>query len=234
MKAWQSAATVLALLALAALFGWFLYGWTPSAETSPLARRYLEQGPGDLRCANVVTSVVVTFRGLDTLGEVTVLFSAALAAGLVLRRRPGEPTAPAADAAPSPLVRTALPLLVPVIVLLGFYIMANGHLSPGGGFQGGAVLASAFLALYLAEMKVPVGDSALKWMESGSGFFYLLVGLAGVAAGAAFLDAAILPLGRLGHLFSAGSIPVVYVLIGLKVGSELAALTEQFKGDGHE
>jgi multicomponent Na+:H+ antiporter subunit B len=234
MKTRQSIATVLVLLALAGLFGGFLLAWTPRAETPPLARQYLTQGPGELRCANVVTSIVVAFRGLDTLGEVTVLFCAALAVGVVLRRRPGEAARPAgAEPAPSPLVRAALPLLVPMIVLLGVYIMANGHLSPGGGFQGGAVLASAFLAIYLAGLAAPAGDSALKLLESGSGFLYLLTGLAGIALGAAFLDATILPLGRLGRLFSAGTIPVIYVLIGLKVGGELAALTAQFKGEDH-
>ena len=232
MRLLRSIGTVLVLLVLAGLFGLLLNHWHPRAETSALAQDYLATGPDVLHCANVVTSVVVSFRGLDTLGEVTVLFSAALSIGLILRRR--KTRAPAPDSAPSqsasPLLRIALLGLCPIIFLFGFYIMINGHLSPGGGFQGGAILASGFLAVYLADMVAPVGESLLKGLESGSGFFYLLIGVAGVALGAGFLDATILPLGSLGNLFSAGCIPLVYTLIGLKVGSELTVITERFKG----
>jgi len=232
MKAFRSISLVVVLLALAGLFGLLLNQWHPHAQTSALAQDYLTQGPGDLHCANAVTSVVVTFRGLDTLGEVTVLFSAALAAGLILRRRKTRAPVPTpSEQSASPLLQIALLGLCPVIFLLGFYIIANGHLSPGGGFQGGAVLASGFLAIYLADLVAPVGEPLLKSLEAGSGFFYLLTGVAGIALGLGFLDATILPLGTLGQICSAGSIPLVYTLIGLKVGSELTAITERFKGD---
>ncbi len=235
MKALRSILTVGFLLLLAGVFGRVMKDWQPAEHTSTLAQSYLARSTEDLHCANVVTSVVVTFRGLDTLGEVTVLFSSALAAGLVLgyRRRAGSGVTSALLSV-SPLLRIALLGLCPVIFLMGFYIMANGHLSPGGGFQGGAVLASGFLAIYLADLAAPIGDGFLKGLEAGSGLLYLLIGLAGIAMGLGFLNASILPLGRLGALVSAGSIPVIYVLIGLKVGSELTAIAEAFKGHGHE
>jgi multicomponent Na+:H+ antiporter subunit B len=67
----------------------------------------------------------------------------------------------------------------------------------------------------------------MSWLESLSGFGFVVVGLVGLAVAGSFLaNRGVVPLGTWNRLFSAGLIPVIYVLVGLKVGSELAALLD--------
>jgi multicomponent Na+:H+ antiporter subunit B len=158
------------------------------------------------------------------LGEVTVLFLSATIVGLVLAlgRRRGQ--APAVLAPVGELLTTGSRLLTPLILLLGAYVFVNGHLTPGGGFQGGAILASGVLLLLLADPLRHFSHGLISAVESIVGVFYVAIGLAGLVWAGGFLDNRILPLGDLGALFSAGAIPVIYSLIGLKVGAEFASM----------
>lgn len=186
-----------------------------------VAERYVSKGPSELGAANLVTAVVVTYRGLDTLGEVTVLFIAATGVGLMLKRREDHDEFSEKRPA-SELVQTGSLFLVSLIFLLGIYIFVNGHLTPGGGFQGGAVIASGVLLLLLANPYKELRHNLLNIIESISGFVYVGVGTLGLLFAAGFLDNRILSPGTLGNLFSAGAIPIIYVCIGMKVGSELS------------
>jgi multicomponent Na+:H+ antiporter subunit B len=115
-------------------------------------------------------------------------------------------------------------LLVPLILLFGAYIFINGHLTPGGGFQGGAILASATLLLLLTRPVKQFSHSLITRLESASGLVFVLVGVAGIVLAGGFLDNRVLPTGTLGELFSAGTIPVIYSFIGLKVGAEFSSM----------
>jgi len=219
------------VLVLLAVVLWRTVPMTAPEEISAIGRHFVEHGVAENRGANIVTSVIVNYRGLDTLGEVSVLFLSVAGAGFILRRRTGltlETPTPASE-----LVETGARLLFGPIVLFGAYIFAHGHLTPGGGFQGGAVVASAVLLLLLAERDRALAHNALGWIESLSGFLYVLVGLIGLALAGSFLsNKGILPLGAWNSLFSAGLIPVIYMLVGLKVGSELAALIDTMMHSG--
>ena len=212
------------LLALGGVFATLLLGFTPHDDLSTTARYYAEHTAEDIGAANIVTAIIVTYRGLDTLGEVTVLFLAASILGLVLaqdRRR----AAAVRDAVPvGELLTTGSRILVPLIMLLGAYVFVNGHLTPGGGFQGGAILASGVLLLLLAAPGRFFGHGLMAAVESLAGVFYVGIGLLGLFLAGGFLDNRILPIGELGALFSAGAIPVIYSLIGLKVGAELSSM----------
>jgi len=186
-----------------------------------VANHYMRNGVRETGAANIVTSVVVTYRGFDTLGEVTVLFIAAVAVGAVLM--PGQKPAGGEKQQASLIVRTGSEVLFPFIVLLGGYIFLHGHLTPGGGFQGGAVIASGFLLLYLAWPRRRTGRKALTAVESLSGLAFVAIGVFGVIYGAGFLGN-FLPLGTRNALLSAGVIPIIYVAIGLKVGAELTGV----------
>lgn len=220
---------VLTLILLAFMF-WDVAGnYVEKTALEALPGRYVAQGPDELGAPNLVTAVVVTYRGLDTLGEVTVLFLSAAAVGLLLTlggRESAQPPTPASE-----IVETAVQYLYPIVLLFGVYIFVNGHLTPGGGFQGGAVIASATLLLFLAMPLARLRHGLLAVTESLSGFGYVAVGVLGLLLGGGFLDNRALPLGEYGALFSAGAIPVIYTLIGLKVGTELSAVLERFKGE---
>jgi len=215
----------LALLAgLGLLFLGLFLDYRPDTDLNLSARYYAERTAPDIGAANIVTAIVVTYRGLDTLGEVTVLFLAATIVGLVLAQGRRREQLPQGLAPVGELLTTGSRLLTPLILLLGAYVFVNGHLTPGGGFQGGAILASGVLLLLLADPLRHFSHGLISAVESIAGVFYVAIGLAGLVWAGGFLDNRILPLGDLGALFSAGVIPVIYSLIGLKVGAEFASM----------
>ena len=215
-------AALVLLAAFGLLFAALLTSYAPDVELNQTARYYAERSAADLGAANIVTAIIVTYRGLDTLGEVTVLFLAAAIVGLVLandkhgRSRVRPPV--------GELLTTGTRFLVPLILLLGVYVFVNGHLTPGGGFQGGAIIASAVLLMLLADPSRHFSHGLIAAIESLAGVFYVVIGIAGLFLAGGFLDNRIFPLGNLGELFSAGAIPVIYSLIGLKVGAEFASM----------
>lgn len=222
---------VVTLIILGSVFLQMTMDYKEPASLREVSARYVEKGPQELGAPNLVTAVVVTYRGIDTLGEVTVFFISAAAVALLLRRRKDEEETPEVHSEASEFVQTGAEFLAPIIYLFGAYIFINGHLTPGGGFQGGAVIASGTMLLFLANPYKHLNHKFMDWLESMSGFAYVLVGIAGLVmlGGINFLDNRFLPLGEYGTLFSAGAIPVIYTFIGLKVGTELSAVIENLK-----
>ena len=187
---------------------------------------------------DVVTAVNFDYRGFDTLGEEFILFAAVIAVASILRTLRGERTRqPDDDAAgrdvpdTSLLVRvTGLGLVAPVI-LVGIYIVAHGHQTPGGGFQGGVILATALLLTYLAgdyaTMRA-VGPTWLIELAEGAGAAgFTLIGVAGLVAGAAFFEN-VLGKGTPGELLSSGTIPLSNTAVGLAVTGGFAFMLSEF------
>jgi multicomponent Na+:H+ antiporter subunit B len=180
---------------------------------------------------DVVTAVNFDYRGFDTLGEEFIFFAAVLGVALILRPQPGEHADHVTDYAfgravppTSDAVRVLGVGLTPPTLLLGIYVVTHGQLTPGGGFQGGVVLATGVLLIYLAgefeDLHGLYTEVALERAEAIGAAGYVGVGLLGTATGSAFL-ANVLPLGRIGSVVSAGTVP----LINLSVGVEIAAGT---------
>ncbi|MDX2507115.1 MAG: MnhB domain-containing protein [Gammaproteobacteria bacterium] len=217
------------LFGLGGIFATLLLGYTPDNELNLTARYYAEHTAQDIGAANIVTAIIVTYRGLDTLGEVTVLFLTAAIVGLLLTRRlvredrQGNPLKRKLSQSGELLTIGSL-LLVPLILLLGAYVFINGHLTPGGGFQGGAIVASAILLMLLADPLHRFSHRLISAVESISGLFFISIGVLGIFFAGGFLDNRILPIGELGSLFSAGAIPVIYSFVGLKVGAEFSSM----------
>ncbi len=198
------------------------------ADKARVSDYYVNKGVKETGAVNIVTAVVVNYRGFDTLGEIAVLFTGAIGLGAVLfggkkpREKKPEPA--------SLILRTGCKLLFPVILLFGIYVFTHGHLTPGGGFQGGAIIASAFLLIYLGGREMKFNKTAAKVTESFSGLIFVIMGLLGLTSGGYFL-LNFLPKGTANTLFSAGIIPIIYIVIGLKVGSELAGIIENLIED---
>jgi len=118
--------------------------------------------------------------------------------------------------------------LFPIIILFGIYVIIHGHLSPGGGFQGGVIIASGFLLMFLAKGDdLNINHKILELVESLSGAGFILIALLGLLVTDRFLGN-FLPLGEVGKLFSGGVIPLIYIFVGIKVSAEITALLEYF------
>jgi len=189
-----------------------------------VGRVVLDEAAATVGAANIVTSVVLAYRGIDTMGELAILFAAATAAGLVLGH-PGK--ADQAEEAGGFILRAGADLLFPLLIVVGMYIILHGHLTPGGGFQGGVVLATAFVLPVLARPGQVPSHGALAIVEGLAGAVFIVTGAAALAYDHEFLTPLLSP-GRLGALVSAGTLPILYLAVGLKVGAELAGLLIRF------
>jgi len=173
--------------------------------------------------ANAVTTVVVYFRGFDTLGEIAVLFIASLGIGLMLHSN----SKCDIKAESNFMLQTASKLLFPIIMLFGIYVMIYGHLSPGGGFQGGVIIASGVLLLLISHKEFEVPHSVIVALETFAGVSYVLIGLIGLVVLDKFLGN-FLPndISNMGLLMSGGVIPIIYIIVGIKVGSEMSMIVQ--------
>jgi multicomponent Na+:H+ antiporter subunit B len=124
------------------------------------------------------------------------------------------------------IVKTITKLTVGLILLFGIYIVLHGHLSPGGGFAGGVIIALSFVHLMLAFGKDAVSPKLSKNLasnlESIGALMFLGIALIGFWGGAFFSN--ILPKGEPFKLFSAGTIPLSNIAISLKVGVGLFSI----------
>ena len=191
-----------------------------------VAAYYLKQSPETLQTANSITAIVVNFRGFDTLGEVTVLFLAATGlASILYRRKEEEEEAERVSLPSSSLVRTGAKILFPLMLLLGIYVFIHGHLTPGGGFQGGAIIATGFLLMLITYKHFETNHKVMVWLESLAGLAFVAVGLYGLFAYGSFLQNTH-SVGTLNDLISGGLIPLIYIFIGIKVGTELTNILD--------
>ncbi len=122
------------------------------------------------------------------------------------------------------IVKTVTRITVWMILLYGFYIILHGHLTPGGGFAGGVIIALAFLNVLLAYGRKFTQEwlniHLLETVESLSALLFVVMGVIGVVIGGSFL-ANFLSKGALFHLVSAGTILPLNIIIGFKVAMSL-------------
>jgi multicomponent Na+:H+ antiporter subunit B len=172
----------------------------------------------EVGAANVVSSIYLGARLFDTLLEVLVFAVAALGVRFYLTAR-GRPE-PVESIPESHVVRVAVDVLLPPILLLGIYVVAHGHLSPGGGFSGGVIAASALLfaaiALGTERVSARLRPDVLRWTEWGVLVGVLALGVFPAVRAMPLLSDP-LPAGRMGALASGGSLLLYNSLIGTKV-----------------
>ncbi|WP_225094684.1 MnhB domain-containing protein [Streptomyces sp. CoH27] len=183
------------------------------------------------RTANVVSSVNFDQRALDTLGEESILFASVLGTIVLLRHARDERVGRPRAGRVLPSTQLLGLVLVPVTLLTGVYIVAHGQLSPGGGFQGGVILATGLHMAYVAaDYRVLKRIRPLAVLDVadalGAGAFTAL-GLAGLIAGGAYLQN-VLPLGTFGQLSSGGLVPLLNAAVGVEVGSGVIVLLASF------
>ena len=165
--------------------------FTPaSLHVSPY---YITQTLHDTNVPNMVTSVLADYRGFDTMFETAVIFTAGLAVIAILRRLKKEDRCDIpgpyviSEGYPDTIIRFVARQLVPFIQLFALYVVAHGHHSPGGGFQGGVILGASFILLAISfDFKVVLGIMNERWnillgnigvlIYAGIGFLCLLLG----------------------------------------------------------
>lgn len=183
------------------------------------------------RTANVVSSVNFDQRGIDTLGEETILLGSVVGAAALLRPARGEHHGRAPSESVLDATRLVGYLFLPVTVLLGLDLVAHGHLTPGGGFQGGVVAATGYHLLYVAgtyrslDKARPV--AAFDVIEAAGGAAFAGLGVAGIAVTGAFL-ANLIPQGSFGSLLSSGSVGVLNFAVGVEVACGTVVLLAKF------
>ncbi|POX61160.1 sodium:proton antiporter [Streptomyces sp. Ru62] len=182
--------------------------------------------------ANTIASVNFDLRAYDTLGEMSILFAAVLGCVVLLREARDEHRARPEPADVARPVRRYALLVLPVALVTGLYVIAHGQLSPGGGFQGGVVAATALHLLYLGadyhalERVRPLGVH--ETTDALAVASYLVLGAAGVLAGTAFLANTLLPYGTFNTLSSGGTVPLLNAAIGMEVASAVVVLLAHF------
>jgi len=182
----------------------------------------LDVAPEHLGKPNIVSAVLYQYRGLDTLGELTVLFTAATAAGLILSLGGETTTRPPNSGF---ILHAAADLLFPLLVIFGLYIILYGDFIPGGLFQGGAILAAAFFIPVLAAPNSPINEKMPK-IEGFVGAVFMVLGLLTLVSQGYFL---VSMFGEtIGHFFWEGGLLLLHLAIALKVGIELGSLLARF------
>ena len=226
-------AAVLAWVLVRALLRLDAFGSFPAPYGRLLAALTLAAHRG----LNAPTAVTFDFRGLDTLGEEFILFSAVTGIGLVSEnaREQGGGRAPERQDRPerSGAVRGVGYLVFGAGALFGVQVAAHALLTPGGGFQGGSILASAWFLLYLAlgwrVFDRLTCEAPVELAESLGAATYALTGFLSMVLGGAFLEN-VLPLGKQGSLFSGGSITLINAGVTIEVAAAFAlVLTEMVR-----
>jgi multicomponent Na+:H+ antiporter subunit B len=203
---WLSLAVVVSatLVVLYATFDKPTFGDPNAPAQQHVAPWYLEKTPEAVGIPNVVTAVLGTFRGYDTLGEVFVVFTAGIGVLFLLsggrhadrQDRQPRPDGSAIGLRDDLIPRVVARLLVPFILLFGLYVQFHGEYGPGGGFQAGALIAAGFILYALVEGESRTLEAlpkkALMALTAAGALLYGAVGLAGIVLGAEFLDYSVL------------------------------------------
>jgi multicomponent Na+:H+ antiporter subunit B len=183
-----------------------------------------------------VTALNFDIRAFDTLGEEYILFGAVIGVVLLLRAVRGEDEERASGtqdhtfSGASDALRMATLGLVLLLIALGVYLVLHGALTPGGGFQGGVVLAAGPIAVLVGGRYLALKRVAPEWMLEAADALgaagYALLGLAGLVFASVYLRN-FLPFGVPAHLLSGGFMPLNSIAVGLEVtGAFLLVWTE--------
>ncbi len=185
---------------------------------------------------DVVNAIDYDYRGFDTLGEEFILFSSVVGVMMLLRpdknkKKEPTPTSFHDRATMSETVRICATLTAGLTALFGIYIATHGQLTPGGGFQGGVVIAGAVILIYIAQNNEVFQQIAshplLEVFEALGAAGYGIVGVIPLIIGVPLLTN-ILPLGTTGNLFSAGTISLISDCVGVEVAAAFMLLSYEY------
>lgn len=208
-----------------------------------VSARYIESGLQETGAVNIVTGMILDYRAFDTFGESNVLFAATTTVLILLhmkkKGKDGRVEEIASDRLLEPkrdaILQGSATVLVPIIILFGIYVILNGHLSPGGGFSGGAIIGAG-LILYLSAFGFERAEKLFteklyKTVSFAALTTYCLAKSYSFFTGANHLESHI-PLGTPGAILSSGLIFVLNICVGMVVACTMYTFYVMFrKGD---
>jgi len=163
-----------------------------NAVHNHVAPRYIYDSPTEIGIPNAVTSVLASYRGFDTFGELVVVFTA-LVGVMALLGAPGINTLRVnLKISSSTTLRTGAIWIIPFIILFALYVQFHGDYSPGGGFQAGVIFCTAFVIFALTygfeESKTAINPNVFLLTAAFGVLLYGAVGVIAMVMGGNFLD----------------------------------------------
>lgn len=236
---------ILAVINMTVMIAFFLravidlpaFGAAGSPADNEVIQRYVQNGMEETGAVNTVAGVILDYRAFDTLGESHVLF-AALTAVLMLLLYPDESYR---KTAPDPghdmiqndrVVKTTAKVLVPITVLFGTYLVLTGHLGPGGGFSGGAIIGAGLIlysvAFGFARIERILNIRSFRTVCACALCFYSISKCYSFFCGANGLHT-VFSAGTPGRILSAGLILPLNIAVGIVVACTVYGLFSLFQ-----
>ena len=211
------------------------------ASKSPVSSHFIAETGVDTEVPNMVTAVLADYRGFDTMFETVVVFIAGMAVLAILKNSVKKGSVRfdhIVDVEPDLIVTNTVRLIVPVIQIFAFYVLAHGHVSPGGGFQGGVLMGASFILVALswdletAWARFPMNRCII--VAAAGIILYGGIGLLSMFLGGEFLDyaelAKVLPVSR--EMARYHAMLGVEIGVGLTVTAIMFALYANLSSEG--
>lgn len=216
------------------------FGAADNPYNNEVSERYLEKSIEETGAVNAVTGMILDYRAFDTFGESCVLFIAAACVLILLRDDKTDTTAMAIEnekyePKSDSILQASAKILFPAIMLFGIYILVNGHLSPGGGFSGGAIMGAGLIlhvnAFGYKKTQKFFTEKTYKRITVCALSFYCFAKSYSFFTGANHIES-IIPLGTPGAIISSGLILPLNICVGLVVACTMYAFYTLFKKGG--
>ncbi len=194
--------------------------------TLSLSEHYINYGVEETGAINLVTAILFDYRAFDTIGEATVIFTAASIVALILPQH----EASMLKTEFTPIVHQSIAFILPFFWVISIFLIAYGHLSPGGGFSGGVIISAMSILIIFTYgfhyMTRRFNVTRLSLIEDFGALLFLSIGVFGLIYGGSFLanSQAGVYLGNPGELLSGGLMPLSNLAVGAKVGTGLSII----------
>ena len=219
-------------------------GAADNPSSNEVAAKYIEDGLQDTGAVNIVAGMILDYRAFDTFGESNVLFIATCTVLILLRSDKKKEVRKIEaqlrkeqrfEMGDDSILKKVTFYLFPIIAIFGIYVVLNGHISPGGGFSGGAIIGAALIlyanAFGFEKLNMFFTEKTYKWISFGALAFYCLAKSYSFFTGANHLESGI-ALGVPGAILSAGLILPLTICVGMVVACTMYAFYALFRKEG--